>query len=128
MTTPAESPASTPTLLNDHDLRALVQKDSDARLQAEIRKGQSSFDDNYVVTLTRDELVSYVVKLRKFAKQNKAVTFLVQEFEDYCESIKLNLKANTEANPISTVNNPPAEWMNIMTMMLQQKQRGRRER
>ena len=65
----------------DTELRKTVQKDSSDRLQQELKLGQTIFDDNAIIKLSRPELISYVTALRKLAGQTTAVRSVVPGFD-----------------------------------------------
>ena len=113
------SPAASPNLLNDNDLKTMVRKDTDRKLRIELNLGQSCLDESYVNSLSREQLVAFVVTLRKYAKQNHAVRNVVQEFDDYCQGIKSILPVPTGASSVSAPAGQTSELASMMTLMFQ---------
>ena len=143
----ATSAPISPALLSDNDLRMLIEKETDARLQSEILQCQTFLDSNAVKSLPHDELVTHVVQLRKFAKTRSALRQFVTEFDDYLRAAKASTSAftfpSTTATSVTLTQTTPVmtssiaqqpvpasiDFNNILqVMMLQQQQREERDR
>jgi len=66
---------------SDNEWKSHVQKDASARLNFEISRAQNVLSEDEIAALSRTQLVSYIVHLRRLAGQTGSIQALVADFD-----------------------------------------------
>ena len=77
----SQSSSSACASVSDSEIFRTVRKDSDDRLRNELKRAQDYYSLELIDSMTRDELVLAVAKLRKFSNQLVAVKNLTSGFD-----------------------------------------------
>src|ERR1051325_3046516 len=97
------SPSAPSPSIPDLDLRSLVSKDSDSRLQTECTRGHDYYDKDTVKLMSRSLLIDHVTALCKCAGQSIAVKSLVTGFDP----VNLGLEPPPSSPKVSEVHTSP---------------------
>src|ERR1051325_9299192 len=116
------SPSVPSPSISDLDLRSVVSKDSDSRLQTEYTRGQDYYDKDTVKLMSRSLLIDHVTALRKCAGQSTAVKGLITGFDP----VNLGLEPPPSSPKVPEVHTrppPPSVFdPSVMLMRLFQQQ------
>ena len=116
-----------PVDMTDIELRKLVVKDTDERLRAELKRGQTHFDSSTIEGMSRDDLVANVTLLRHLAGQTNAVQTVVTTFTGLSKpSVTPQPSATASAASVQ----PPSDGSiaTILALLMQQQESARQER
>jgi hypothetical protein len=99
----------------DKALRIAVGKSSNERLRNEL-SFQNFFDQEAIQEFTRDELIRYVVQLRKFAGNQTAVKQMMIDFIPHLTTTLTDTATETETliPTVSTVSSPPSDTVPVL--------------
>lgn len=102
--------------MTDDELRIIVQKDSSARLQQELRM-QECFSEEQISAFSRNELISNVAVLRRFAKQTTSVRDIIPEYIAFID--KRIAESVVPSEPTVAVTDPSGVMMQMFMQFMQ---------
>ena len=100
----SQSSSSACASVSDSEIFRTVRKDSDDRLRNELKRAQDYYSLDFIDSMTRDDLVLAVAKLRKFTNQLVAVKTLTSGFDP--SQISMTPLSSVDIAPSSNPSTP----------------------